>query len=150
MLRRLYKSALKKKWEEQKKEIPTDPTGTHYSKNYMVNRHGVWARLSAGGEDLYVWRRIVRTRIDPVALSHDRSRQRNWRHRYRITDATGQLTVEIGNEHLAKKADHAIRILMRHGVHVVETKKARQHLATFLRYKPRAGLSGCRGQDGTR
>jgi hypothetical protein len=40
-LRGLYKSALKKKWEEQKKEIPTDPTGTHYGKNYMVNRHGV-------------------------------------------------------------------------------------------------------------
>jgi uncharacterized protein (DUF927 family) len=137
VLRRLYKSALKKKWEEQKKEIPTDPTGTHYGKNYMVNRHGVWARLNAGGEDLYVWRRIVRTRIDPVALSHDTSPQRNWRHRYLVTDATGQLMVEIGNEHLAKKADHAIRTLMRRGVHVVETREARQHLATFLRYKPR-------------
>ena len=78
--------------------------------------------------------------IDPVALSHDTSRQRNWRHRYLITDETGQLPVEIGNEHLAKKADHAIRTLMRHGAHVVETKDARQHLATFLRYKPRGRI----------
>ena len=137
VLRRLYMSALKAKWKEQKKEIPTDPTGTHYGKNYMVNRHGVWTRLNAGGADLYVWRRIVRTRIDPEALSRDTSPQRNWRHRYRVTDETGQFPVEIGNEHLAKKADHAIRTLMRRGVHVVETREARQHLATFLRYKPR-------------
>jgi hypothetical protein len=139
-LRRLYKSALKKKWEEQKKEIPTDPTGTHYGKDYMVNRHGVWARLNAGGEDLYVWRRIVRTRIDPQALSRDTSPQRNWRHRYRITDETGQFPVEIDSEQLAKKADRAISILIRHGAHVVETKDARQHLATFLRYKPRGRI----------
>jgi hypothetical protein len=73
VVRRLYMRALKAKWKEQKKKIPTDPTGKHYCA-YMVNRHGVWARLNAGGEDLYVWRRIVRTRIDPVALSHDTSR----------------------------------------------------------------------------
>ena len=84
--------------------------------------------------------RIVRTRIDPVALSRDTSPQRNWRHRYLVTDETGQFPVEIGNEHLAKKADRAISTLMRRGVHVVETKDARQHLATFLRYKPRGRI----------
>ena len=75
--------------------------------------------------------------IDPVALSRDISPQRNWRHRYLITDETGEFPVEIGNEHFGKKADPAISILMRHGVHVVETDEARQHLATFLRFKPR-------------
>jgi len=137
VVRRLYMGALKAKWKEPKKEIRTDPTGKHYGKNYLVNRHGVWTRLNVGGADLYVWRRIVRTRIDPEALSRDASPQRNWRHRYRITDETGQFPVEIGNEHLAKKADHAIRTLMRRGVHVVESREARQHLATFLCYKPR-------------
>jgi uncharacterized protein (DUF927 family) len=137
VVRRLYMRALKAKWKEQKKEIPTDPTGKHYGKNYMVNRHGVWTRLNIGGADLYVWRRIVRTRIDPQALSRDTSPQRNWRHRYLVTDETGQFPVEIGNEHLARQANRAISILMRQGVHVVETREARQHLATFLRYKPR-------------
>jgi putative DNA primase/helicase len=136
-LRRLYAIALKEKWKEQKKEIPTDPAGTSYGPTYMTNRHGVWTKLNAGGSDLYVWRRIARTKIDPVALSRDTSPQRNWRHRYRITDETGEFLVEIANEHLAKKADRAISVLMRHGVHVVETDDARQHLASFLRYKPR-------------
>ena len=135
VLRRLYASALNKKWEEQKKEIPTDSAGNHYGA-YMVNRHGVWTELNAGGSDLYVWRRIARTRIDPVALSRDMSPQRNWRHRYLITDETGQFSVEIGNEQFGKKADRAISTLMRRGVHVVETDDARQDLATFLRYKP--------------
>jgi uncharacterized protein (DUF927 family) len=139
VLRRLYTRALKAKWKEQKKEIPTDPTGEHYGA-YMVNRHGVWTKLSAGGPGLYVWRRIVRTRIDPVALSRDTSPQRNWRHRYLVTDETGQFPVEIGNEHLARQANRAISTLMSRGVHVVETKYARQHLATFLRYKPRGRI----------
>ena len=34
--------------------------------------------------------RIARTKIDPVALSRDTSRQRNWRHHYLITDETGE------------------------------------------------------------
>ena len=142
VLRRVYASALKAKWKEQKKEIPTDPAGDRYGA-YMTNRHGVWAKLGAGGSglsDLYVWRRIARTRIDPMALSRDTTPQRNWRHRYRITDETGQFEVEIGNEHLAKKADRGISTLMRHGVHVVETDDARQHLATFLRFRPRARI----------
>jgi putative DNA primase/helicase len=73
-------------------------------------------------------------------MSRDTTRHRNWRHHYRIMDETGEFDVEIGNEHLAKKADRAIRILIRHGVHVVETAEARQHLAKFLRYKPRARI----------
>jgi uncharacterized protein (DUF927 family) len=138
-LRRLYMSALKKKWKNRKQEIPTDPDGECYGKKFLVNRHGVWTRLNAGGlDDLFVWRRIARTRIDPVALSRDTSPQRNWRHRYRVTDETGEFQIEVGNEHLSKRADRAINILMKHGVHVVETDEARQHLATFLRYKPRA------------
>ena len=80
------------------------------------------------------------TKIEPVALSRDTSRQRNWRHRYLITDETGQFPVEIGNEHLAGKATHAISTLMRRGVHVVENNDARWHLAAFLRYKPRGRI----------
>jgi uncharacterized protein (DUF927 family) len=136
VLRRVYASTLKAKWKQQKKEIPTGPAGTHYGA-FMVNRHGVWTKLGAGGSGLYVWRRIARTRIDPVALSRDTSPQRNWRHRYLVTDETGQFSVEIGNEHLAKRADHAIRTLMRRGAHIVETNDARRHFAAFLRYRPR-------------
>jgi uncharacterized protein (DUF927 family) len=139
MLRRHYMSALKKKWNERKQKIPTDLEGEHYGRNYLVNRHGVWTRLGAGGlDDLYVWRRIARTRIDPVALSRDTSPQRNWRRRYRITDETGQFAVEIDSELLGKRADRAINVLVRHGVHAVETDEARRRFATFLRYKPRA------------
>ena len=137
---RLYKVTLKEKFEAQKQEgLPTEPTGKHYGK-YLVNRHGVWTRQNAGTADLYVWRRIARTRIDPVALSRDTSPQRNWRHRYFVTDETGEFPVEIGKEKLGKRADSAITILMKHGVHVVESDEARHHLATFLRFKPRARI----------
>ena len=135
MLWRLYKITLKEKFEQQKVKIPTDPTGKPYGK-YLVNRHGVWTRQNAGAGDLFVWRRITRTRIDPTALSRDTSSQRNWRHRYLITDETGEFSVEIGKEKLGKRADPAISILMKHGVHVVESDEARRHLATFLRFKP--------------
>src|SRR5262249_54408757 len=36
-----------------------------------------------------------------------------------------------------KKADRAINTLVSHGVHIVESQQARQHLARFLRYRPR-------------
>ena len=56
VLRRIYQSALKKKWKQQKNRI-TDPTGTRFGA-YMVNRHGVWTKLFVGGGDgPYVWRR---------------------------------------------------------------------------------------------
>jgi putative DNA primase/helicase len=102
--------------------------------------HGVWTRLDAGGADLYVWRRIVRTRIDHAALSRDTTAQRNWRHHYLITDETGEFQVSIGNEKLSKDAGSAISFLIKHGIHVVESKEARQHLAIFLRYKPRTRI----------
>ncbi len=138
-LRRLYMKALKERWSKQK--IPTDEAAdAKFYGNYKTTRHGVWTKVWAGASGLYVWRRIVRTRIDPVALSRDTSPQRNWRHRYRITDETGEFSVEIGNELLAKKADRAISTLMRRGVHVVEASEARQHLAKFLRFKPRARI----------
>jgi hypothetical protein len=127
-LRRLYESALKTRWKERKQEIPADPAGNHYGA-YMVNRHGVWTKLNAGPSDLYVWRRIARTKIEPVALSRDTGPQRNWRHRYLITDETGEFAVEIGNELLAGKARRAIGTLIRHGVHGVENGDARCHLA---------------------
>jgi hypothetical protein len=138
-LRRLYKRALKEKWKQGKQEIPAEPVGTHYGA-YIVNRSGVWTKLKVGPTDLNVCRRIAGTKIEPVALSRDTSRQRNWRHRYLITDETGQFPVEIGNEHLAGKATHAISTLMRRGVHVVENNDARWHLAAFLRYKPRGRI----------
>ena len=139
-VRRLYENALKEKLKAQKQHIPSDPAGKPYGKNYLVNKHGVWTKLDVGGPDLYVWRRITRTRIDPTALSRDTSQQRNWRHRYLITDETGEHPVEIGSEKLGKDAGSAISILMKHGVHVVESKEARQHLAVFLRFKPRARI----------
>ena len=139
VLRRVYLTALKRKWQARQSKIPTDPHGQTYGA-YVVNSHGVWSKLrvSSGLDGLFVWRRIARTRIDPVAMSRDTTPQRNWRRRYLITDGTGQFAVEIGNEDLAKKADRAIRIFMRRGVHVVETAGARQKLAKFLRFRPRA------------
>jgi putative DNA primase/helicase len=139
-LRRLYKNTLKAKWKIQKHTIPTDPTGKSYGKNYLVNKHGVWTRLGLGGPDLYVWRRIARTRIDHDALSRDTTAQRNWRHHYLITDETGEFQVSVGNEKLSRDAGPAISFLIKHGIHVVESKEARQHLAIFLRYKPRTRI----------
>lgn len=138
--KRLYLRALRAKWKKQRREIRTDPVGKNFYGAYMTTKHGVWTKLNAGGPGLFVWRRICRTRIDPDALSRDMSPQRNWRHRYLVTDETGQFPVEIGNELLVKKADRAITILIRHGIHVVETDDARQHLAIFLRYRPRARI----------
>ena len=140
-LRRLYLNTLKEKWRAQNRATPTEPAGKQYGRNYLVNSHGVWTRLDAGDGDLgdpYVWRRIARTRIDPQALSYDRSPQQNWRHHYLVTGETGELSVSIGNEKLGRDAGSAISMLMRRGVHVVESKEARQHLAIFLRFKPRA------------
>jgi putative DNA primase/helicase len=137
VLRRLYTSALKRKWREQNKQIPDAPAGALYGVNYMTTRHGVWCKAYVAGSGLYVWRRICRTQIDPHALSRDTTRERNWRHVYTVTDETGQFAVEIKAALLAKEAARAISILMNRGVHVVETKQARQHLANFLRYKPK-------------
>ena len=135
MLWRLYKTTLKEKFAAQRPELPAIPLASLTAGTWS-NRHGVWTKQDAGAADLFVWRRIARTRIDPVALSRDTSSQRNWRHRYLITDETGEFPVEIGKEKLGKRADPAISILMKHGVHVVESDEARHHLATFLRFKP--------------
>jgi hypothetical protein len=139
-LRRLYVSRLREKWKQQPQRI-SDPSGSKFGA-YLVNtRTGVWTQLNAGAEGLYVWRRIARTPIEPVALSRDTTRHRNWRHRYRITDETGQHFVDIDAADLGKTADRAIRTLMRRGVHVVESKEARQHLAKHLRFRPRARIT---------
>jgi hypothetical protein len=138
-LRHLYLRALKKKWKRERRRI-TDPTGRRYGA-YMVSRHGVWTKqYASGGEGHsgpYVWRRIAKTRLDPVALSRDTSSQRNWRTRFLITDETGEFPVDVGHEHLTKKAERAITILIKHGVRVVESDDARRHLAVFLRFRPK-------------
>ena len=140
-LRRLYENTLRAKFKAQKQaDHPTEPPGKRYGKNHLVNPHGVWTRLHVGGPDLFVWRRVTRTRIDHVALSYDTSPHQNWRHHYLITGETGELSVSIGVEKLGKDANSAITILMKCGAHVVESKEARQHLAVFLRYKPRARI----------
>lgn len=141
VMRRLYQSALKKKWKRERYRI-TDPTGQRYGA-YMVGRHGVWTKQFVGsGEHYgpYVWRRIAKTRIEPVALSRDTSSQRNWRTRFLITDETGEFPVDVGHEHLTKTAERAFVILIRRGVRVVESTDARQHLAIFLRYRPQARI----------
>jgi uncharacterized protein (DUF927 family) len=138
-MRALYLRALKEKWKRERRRI-TDPTGQRYGA-YLVSRHGVWTKQYVGGGEghsgPYVWRRIARTRIEPVALSRDTSSQRNWRTRFLITDETGEFAVDIGSEHLTKKAERAIVILIKHGARVVESDDARQHLAIFLRYRPK-------------
>jgi uncharacterized protein (DUF927 family) len=141
MLRKLYRRALKAKWEEHKaqnKKIPSEPAGKRYGRSpYLTNRHGVWVGLNTGGlDDLPVWRRIAKTCVEPEALSYDTTRRRNYQYRYLITGEIGQFPVDIPAEHLGKKADRAINTLVGHGVHVVESKQARQHLAQFLRYRP--------------
>ena len=142
MMHQLYRRALKRKWKREGYRI-TDPTGKRFGA-YMVSRHGVWTKqYASGGEGHsgpYVWRRIAKTRIEPVALSRDTSPRRNWRTRFLITDETGQFEVDIGSEHLTKKAERAIVILIKHGVRVVESDDARQHLAIFLRYRPKARI----------
>jgi Domain of unknown function (DUF927) len=140
LMRRLYLTALKKKWKQRRRRV-SDPSGTHYGA-YMVNRHGVWSKLYAGSDfsGLYVWRRIAKTRIEPKALSRDTSPRRNWHTRFLITDETGEFPIDIANELLAKKADRAIAILIRHGVRIVESADARRHMATFLRHRPRARI----------
>jgi hypothetical protein len=138
LMRRLYLKKLKKKWEQGRRRI-TDPTGSRYGA-YLVGRHGVWAKQFVGsGEHSgpYVWRRIAKTKIEPVALSHDTTQQRHWHTHYRITDETGEFPVEIASEHLAKKAERAIVILIKRGARVVETNEARRHLAIFLRFRPK-------------
>jgi hypothetical protein len=138
ILRRLYSSALKQKWQNHCKEIPSEPTGKRYGRSYLVNRHGVWSRRPVAAlDDLHVWRRIAKTRIDPEALTYDTSRGRNWQHRYLVTGETGQFPVNIEAEHLGKDANRAINVLMRCGVHIVESRQARQQLAQFLRHRPR-------------
>jgi uncharacterized protein (DUF927 family) len=91
-------------------------------------------------EDLYVWRRIAKTRIDPEALSYDTSPQRNWQHRFLVTGEIGQSPVDIDAEYLGETAKRAINMLVRRGVHIVESLRARQHLAKFLRFRPRGRI----------
>ncbi len=138
VMRRFYQRALKKKWKREGRRI-TDPTGKRFGA-YMVGRHGVWTKQYASSEGHsgpYVWRRIAKTRIEPLALSRDTTPRRNWRTRFLITDETGEFPVEIASEHLAKKAERAIVILIKHGVRVVESDDARHHLAVFLRFRPK-------------
>jgi hypothetical protein len=141
-MRRLYLRALKKEWKRERRRI-THPEGRRYGV-YMVSRHGVWSKqYASGGESHsgpYVWRRIAKTRVDPVALSRDTSSQRNWRTRFLVTDETGEFPVDIGHEHLTKKAERAINILIKHGVRVVESDDARRHLAVFLRFRPKVRI----------
>ena len=138
MLKQLYVSALQRKWARHHKEFPSEPTGQLYTRSYLVNRHGVWFRRAVAGlDDLYVWRRIAKTCIEPEALSYDTTPQGNWQHRYRYIVETGQKTVDVPAEHLGKNADRAIHALVRRGVQIVHTKQARQELAKFLRYRPR-------------
>ena len=137
-LRRMYKSKLKTKWGTQ--TLTSELPGTKIGKRYLANRIGVWVKsdVSPGLDELFVWRRFVRTQIEPSALSRDTSQQRNWRHRYLITDETGPFKVEVDKAALGKHANSAINKLMRHGVHVIESKESRETLAQYLRFKPKA------------
>jgi hypothetical protein len=134
-IRKLCTDKLTEKHDRQDKVEPArEPVGDRYGA-YLVNRFGVWAQQRASIAEIFAWKRITHTRIDPIALSHDH-RNHNWRHRYRLTDETGQKGLEIANEHLAQKANRAISVLLRDGVHVVQGNEARLHLAKFLNYKP--------------
>jgi hypothetical protein len=140
-LRRIYISALNRKWAAEDHQLLTEPKGTAYGRNYVADRNGVWFRLSIGGlEDLAVWRRIAKTRIDPVARSRDTSRRRNVRHCFSITDELGKSSIEIPAQYLGKDANRAIDMLMQHAVVIVHSREARQRLAKFLQFRPRAWI----------
>jgi uncharacterized protein (DUF927 family) len=137
-VRRLYLSELKRKWAEDPKEVPSEPRGKFYGRSYLVNHQGVWLRqVIAGLDDFYVWRRIAKSQIDPEAMSYDTTPQRNWQYCYRVTAETGEFLVNISAEHVGQNATRAINILVRHGVHLVESRDARKHLAKFLQRRPR-------------
>lgn len=103
MVKRVYTSKLKEKWEECKDQhVPNQIEGQQYGKNFVSNRHGVWTKQFFL-VDGYVLRRITRTRIDHVALSYDTTPQHNWRHRYQVTNELGEFDVEIGSELLGGK-----------------------------------------------
>jgi hypothetical protein len=137
-LRRLYVIALKRKWKEQPQQTHKELNGATYGRSYMASRHGVWVRIGVAGlEEPHIWRRIAKTRIDLEAMSYDTTPQCNWQHRYLITGETGQFFVDIDAEHTGKDANPAIKILMRRGVHVVESREARKHIAKFLQRRPR-------------
>ena len=155
-LKVLLNASLRKIWADHPKTIPSEPIGKSYGRSFLVSRHGVWFRQAVAGLDtLYVWRRIAKTRIDPEALSYDTTPQENWRHCYLITGENGRVFVDIDEEHLGGKANRAINRLMRHGVHIVESKQARQELPKFLRHRPskriirapRTGWFECRGHS---
>jgi putative DNA primase/helicase len=137
-LKDILNTRLREIWADHPKKIPSEPSGTLYGRNFLVNRHGVWFRQAVAGlGDLNVWRRIAKTRIDPEALSFDTTPARNCQHRYLVTGETGQFPVDIAAEHLGRDANRAINTLMRRGVHIVESRPARQQLAQFLRNRPR-------------
>jgi uncharacterized protein (DUF927 family) len=143
ILRRRYHSVLYSKWKEQQQRQQTYPefSGTFYGRSYMTTRHGVWVRLNVGGvDDLGVWRRITKTRIDLVARSRDTTRHRNVCHRFRITDEFGESLIDIPAQYLGKDANRAINMLMRCAVRTVESREARQQLAKFLRLLPRGWI----------
>jgi uncharacterized protein (DUF927 family) len=142
-LRRLYVSALKRKWEEQqeKRQTHAEFSGTSYGRSYMATRRGVWVRIGiAGLEEPHIWRRITKTRIDPEARSRDTTRHRNVRHRFRITDEFGESLIDIPAQYLGKDANRAIDMLMQHGVRIVHSREARQRLAKFLQLRPRGWI----------
>jgi hypothetical protein len=49
VLRRLYLSVLKKRWKDQKKDIPAAPAGKLYGSSFMTTRHGVGKNLCCWG-----------------------------------------------------------------------------------------------------
>jgi uncharacterized protein (DUF927 family) len=138
-LRQIYDSALRRKWRDEDHQLHSELKGTEYGRSYMTTRHGVWFRLNVGGiEELAVWRRIAKTRVDLEALSHDTTPQLNYRLRVLVTgEDIGQIAVDIPAEYLGRDAHRAIVILKQRGVHVVESKEARSRLAKFLQRRPR-------------
>jgi hypothetical protein len=119
----------------------TSTLGTFASTQSFEDGGGLIALFSGG------WRRIAKDRIDPEAWSHlhgreDKNDIQSWRHHFIITDTAKETrgrksSLSIPRESLAAESGLAARkLLMKCGVHLVNTKFARKTLTRLLNFKP--------------
>jgi uncharacterized protein (DUF927 family) len=134
--------------ERIRKDVPGENV-KRYGR-YRVSSLGVFAHSDdfERGGDLTAffnggWKRIAKTRIDPVAWSYEfGSERKTWQQHFTITDKDGHhRPLWIPRERLSdENGGPAIRLLMKAGVHVVVTKSTKKVLAKFLRRKPIAEI----------
>ena len=134
--------------ERIRKDVPGENV-KRYGR-FRVSSLGVFARSDdferRGGLTAFFtggWKRIAKTRIDPVAWSYEfGSERKTWRQHFIIMDKDGHhRPLVIPRERLSNEnGGPAIRLLMRAGIHVVVAESAMKALAKFLRWKPIAEI----------